>query len=169
VLAGPDANGLPAPRGLATFGPSITLKEISMTPSDITLVQDSFAKVAPSAATVATLFYGRLFEQNPGLRTLFKSDLAEQGGKLMVMLGAVVKGLDDLPALVPVAQNLAKRHVAYGVAPEHYGEVGTALLWTLSQGLGPGFTPEVEAAWRKAYGTLSTVMVEAAYPSTADN
>jgi hemoglobin-like flavoprotein len=140
-----------------------------MTPSDITLVQASFAKVAPSAPAVATLFYGRLFEQNPGLRTMFKSDLVEQGSKLMVMLGAVVKGLDDLPALVPVAQNLARRHVAYGVAAEHYGEVGSALLWTLREGLGEGFTPEVEAAWRKAYGTLSTVMVEAAYPAAASN
>jgi hemoglobin-like flavoprotein len=144
-------------------------EEILMTPNDITLVQDSFAKVAPSAPAVATLFYSRLFEQNPSLRTMFKSDLTEQGSKLMVMLGAVVKGLDDLPSLVPVAQNLARRHVAYGVAPEHYGDVGSALLWTLSQGLGTGFTPEVEAAWSKAYGTLSTVMVEAAYPATAKN
>ena len=65
-----------------------------MTPTDIALVQDSFAKVAPAAPAVATLFYGRLFEQNPSLRTMFKSDLTEQGSKLMVMLGAVVKGLD---------------------------------------------------------------------------
>jgi hemoglobin-like flavoprotein len=135
-----------------------------MTPTDITLVQNSFAKVAPAAQDVAALFYGRLFELEPALRPLFRTDLVEQGGKLMTMLGTVVKGLDDLGALVPVAQNLARRHLQYGVQPEHYAVVGAALLWTLQQGLGSEFTPPVEAAWAGAYETLSGAMVAAAYP-----
>ena len=136
-----------------------------MNPTEIALVQDSFAKVAPDAAGVAALFYGRLFDQHPAVAPLFKTDLREQGGKLMSMLSAVVAGLNDLGSLVPVAQNLARRHVAYGVQPEHYQYVGAALLWTLQQGLGKDFTPDVEAAWAKAYGTLSSVMIDAAYPS----
>jgi hemoglobin-like flavoprotein len=137
-----------------------------MTPSEINLVQSSFAKVAPDAGAVAALFYDRLFEQDPSLRALFKPDLREQGAKLMTMLSSVVNGLNDLAALVPVAQGLARRHVSYGVEQAHYNEVGGALLWTLRQGLGAAFTPEVEAAWAKAYGTLSSVMVDAAYPAT---
>jgi hemoglobin-like flavoprotein len=136
-----------------------------MTPTDIQLVQTSFAKVAPEAPAVAALFYTRLFEQNPSLRGLFKGDLRAQGAKLMTMLSAVVNGLNDLGALVPVAQGLARRHVDYGVQPAHYGEVGSALLWTLEQGLGDGFTPDVRAAWSQAYGTLSGVMIDAAYPA----
>jgi len=135
-----------------------------MTPTDITLVQTTFAKVAPAAKDVAALFYGRLFELEPALRPMFKTDLAEQGAKLMAMLAAVVKGLDDLGALVPVAQNLARRHVHYGVQPEHYAVVGAALLWTLQQGLGSEFTPAVASSWTTAYETLSGVMVAAAYP-----
>lgn len=135
-----------------------------MIPAEISLVQQSFARVAPDAAGVAAAFYARLFDQQPALRALFNSDLREQGSKLTTMLASVVNGLTNLEALVPVAQNLARRHVAYGVLAEHYAHVGSALLWTLRQGLGADFTPEVEGAWTKAYATLSEVMIDAAYP-----
>ena len=50
-----------------------------MTPEQIKLVQDSFAKVRPIAGTAADLFYGRLFEIAPQVRPLFPDDMAEQG------------------------------------------------------------------------------------------
>ncbi|MBC7941578.1 MAG: hemin receptor [Chitinophagaceae bacterium] len=134
-----------------------------MTPRDIELVQSSFSKVAPSADSVAAIFYGRLFEMDPALKPLFKSDLAAQGGKLMTMLATVVNGLPTLDRLVPAAESLGKRHVPYGVKPEHYATVGGALLATLEAGLGEGFTPEVRSAWTKTYGVVSSVMIEAAY------
>jgi hemoglobin-like flavoprotein len=81
---------------------------------------------------------------------------------LMTMLGTVVAGLSHMESLLPVAASLAKRHVGYGVIPEHYAFVGTALLDTLSKGLGPAFTPEVNEAWTTAYGTLSKAMIGAA-------
>jgi hemoglobin-like flavoprotein len=62
-----------------------------------------------------------------------------------------------------VAQDLARRHVDYGVQPGHYDSVGAALLWTMEQGLGSKFSDEVKAAWASAYGTLSQVMKDAAY------
>ena len=54
----------------------------------------------------------------------------------MGMLAVVVGGLDKLDTILPAASALAKRHVAYGAAPEHYPVVGGALLWTLEKGLG---------------------------------
>lgn len=133
-----------------------------MTPSQVELVQSSFAKVVPIADTAAGLFYGRLFEIAPEVKPMFKGDLAEQGRKLMATLAVVVNGLTKLEAIVPAAQALARRHVAYGVRNEHYAPVGAALLWTLEQGLGPDFTPETKAAWAEAYGLLSGVMIAAA-------
>ena len=56
-----------------------------------------------------------------------------------------------------------KVHVTgYGVREAHYATVGAALLWTLEAGLGEAFTPAVRAAWTTAYGTLATVMIDAA-------
>ncbi len=93
---------------------------------------------------------------------LFRGDMKAQGKKLMSMIGAAVKGLDDLGALVPAVEALGRRHVGYGVRDEHYDTVGGALLATLEKGLGPAFTPEVRAAWTETYVTLASVMKAAA-------
>jgi hemoglobin-like flavoprotein len=138
-----------------------------MTPQQIKLVQDSFAKVAPISEQAAALFYGRLFEIAPEVKPLFGGDMEEQGRKLMATLAVVVKGLADLDAILPAASALAKRHVAYGVKPGHYAPVGEALLWTLERGLGTGWTRELAAAWTAAYTTLSQFMIGEAYGRSA--
>ena len=138
-----------------------------MTPQEISLVQSSFAKVAPISAEAGRMFYGRLFNIAPEVRPLFRGDLDEQSRKLMQMLATVVGGLNDLDTIVPAAQVLAIRHVAYGVEAAQYEPVGEALIWTLSEGLGDAFDNETEAAWRTAYATLTGVMIEAAYGAGA--
>ena len=87
--------------------------------------------------------------------------MKEQGGKLMAMIGAAVNGLNDLESLVPVVQDLGARHGTYGVQPSHYDTVAGALLWTLGQGLGDEFTPEVETAWTNVYTVLAETMIAA--------
>jgi hemoglobin-like flavoprotein len=134
-----------------------------MTPDQVTLVQQSFAKVAPISETAAVLFYDRLFEIAPQVQAMFPADMTEQRRKLMMMLAAVVNGLGDLNSILPAASALAKRHVGYGAKAEHYPVVGAALLWTLEKGLGNGWTPQVAEAWTTAYGTLSGYMISEAY------
>ena len=120
-----------------------------MTPEQVTLVQQTFGQVAPIADKAAEIFYDRLFEVAPAVKPLFQGDMAEQRRKLMAMLAAVVRGLSDLPSVLPAASALAKRHVDYGARPEHYPVVGAALLWTLERGLGPQWTPEAAAAFQQ--------------------
>jgi hemoglobin-like flavoprotein len=134
-----------------------------MTPNQITLVQQSFAKVAPISETAAVLFYDRLFEIAPSVVPMFPTDMKEQRKKLMATLAVVVNGLGNLETVLPAASALAKRHVSYGAKAEHYPVVGAALLWTLEKGLGDGWTPDVASAWTAAYGTLSGHMISEAY------
>ena len=131
-----------------------------MTPNTVTLVQTSFAKVAPIAGVAADLFYDRLFETAPEVRRMFPSDLAEQKKKLMTMLGTAVAGLVKPDALLPVVRALGVRHAGYGVRAEHFAPVGAALIWTLEQGLGEAFTSGVKAAWVEVYGVLSQTMID---------
>lgn len=132
-----------------------------MTPEQITLVQKSFEKVVPIADTAAELFYGKLFEIAPEVKPLFKSDMKEQGKKLMTMIGVAVKGLNDLDSIVPAVQKLGKRHAAYGVTEDHFAPVGEALLWTLEQGLGELWSPELKEAWAITYAVLADTMISA--------
>lgn len=134
-----------------------------MTPDQVALVQDSFKKVVPIADQAAVLFYDRLFEIAPQVRPMFPADMSEQRKKLMTTLGVVVAGLNNLPSVLPAASALAKKHVGYGVKPEHFATVGQALLWTLEKGLGAAWTPDVAAGWTSAYTTLADYMIAEAY------
>jgi hemoglobin-like flavoprotein len=133
-----------------------------MTPEQVKLVQDSFAKVAPIADKAADLFYDRLFVIAPEVRSLFPDDLSAQKKKLMQMLATAVTNLHQVEKIIPAVEDLGRRHVGYGVTAKHYEPVGAALLWTLEQGLGPAFTPEVKEAWTVTYTTVAGVMKSAA-------
>jgi hemoglobin-like flavoprotein len=133
-----------------------------MTPDQIALVQQSFAKVVPIAGTAADLFYNRLFETAPHLRALFPPELSGQKKKLVAMLATAVEGLSAPERLLPAVTALGARHVGYKVTADHYPIVGNALIWTLRTGLGADFTPDVEAAWTEAYGVISSAMIAGA-------
>jgi hemoglobin-like flavoprotein len=133
-----------------------------MTPEHIRLVQESWKQLQPSAPQAAGLFYSRLFALDPSVRRLFRTDLKEQGARLMAMISVAVGGLSRLENLVPAVQDLGRRHARYGVEERHYSVVGAALVWTLQQQLGKAFTTEVEQAWRTVYGVLATTMQQAA-------
>jgi hemoglobin-like flavoprotein len=132
--------------------------ESIVTPQQIELVQSSFKKVVPIAGTAADLFYDRLFEIAPTVRPMFPADLGEQKKKLIGMLATAVNNLHTLETILPAVQDLGRRHKGYGVADDHYTPVGAALLWTLEQGLGADFTPDVKTAWTEAYTALAGVM-----------
>ena len=136
-----------------------------MTPEQKHLVQTSFEKIAPLADLAGELFYARLFKLDPSLRSLFKGDIKEQAKKLMRMIATAVNGLDRMGELLPAVADLGRRHGAYGVKDKDYDTVGSALLWTLEQGLKDDFTPQVKAAWAEVYGVLADVMKHAAAQS----
>ena len=138
-----------------------------MNPRQIGLIKTSWDMVFPIADKAAELFYGKLFELDPEVKKLFKTDQVEQGKKLMGMLNTVVRSLDNLEAVVPMIQASGRRHVDYGVKDEDYATVGEALIWTLAAGLGDDFTDEVREAWLAAYTLLSSTMIEAAHMAEA--
>ena len=132
-----------------------------MTPEQIAIIQQTWPLVSGAPDQVASLFYGRLFEQNPQLRPLFKGNMVEQGRKLMSSISLVVANLTRPDALGDPLRRLGLRHKEYAIVPEHYPIVGAALLWTLKEGLGDEFTPEAEKAWAEAYDVVASAMIEA--------
>lgn len=134
-----------------------------MTEQQITLVKNSwkiFQSINP--VLVGDVFYSKLFMTAPALKTMFHVPKAIQSAKLVEMLNVIVGRLDKLDELTKDIADLAKRHTAYGVKPEHYTVTGNALLWTLEQGLGKDWTPDVAQAWTTCYALLSATMINAA-------
>jgi hemoglobin-like flavoprotein len=134
-----------------------------LTSEERELIRSSFRIAARDRRQAAARFYEILFEQAPQTRELFVKDLEHQGAELMSKLGLIVAELQSFEALVPVLEDLALRHVAYGVRPQHYPLVGTALIQMLGEVVGDDFTPETQAAWTRAYAGLSELMIKSAY------
>jgi hemoglobin-like flavoprotein len=123
------------------------------------IVQDTWTQVAADQISAANLFYSRLFELDPSIQYLFKGDLDDQKMRLMGMFNVAVRGLDKLEEMIPMLEDLGKRHVSYSVLEEHYSTMGEALLYMIEQRLGEAFNDEVDAAWRETYGRWASAMV----------
>jgi hemoglobin-like flavoprotein len=132
-----------------------------MTPKQIQLVQDSWRRMQASPNEVAQLFYSRLFALNPELQSLFRNDMQEQQRKFIQMVSLVVDGLELPDQLAPMLYELGRRHSdPYRVQPQNYDSLGAALLWTLGERLGEGFTAEVRQAWSETYRGMAHAMQE---------
>src|SRR4051812_36220366 len=125
-----------------------------MTTRQIQAVQESFRSLEPVAEPAMMKFYDRLFEMDPRLRHMFRNTREEQAQKLAQILAVVVKSLTAPEQILNAVKDLGRRHAAYGVTEGHLAMGGEALIWTLRNGLGEAFTPEVEDGWASAYGLL---------------
>ena len=107
-----------------------------LTDDQVKLVKANWASVKSIKETAADLFYNKLFELDLSTRDLFREDISIQKTALMATISFAVATLNHPYKLVPAVQDLGgARHGKYGVTAVHYGTVGSALLWTLEQGL----------------------------------
>lgn len=138
-----------------------------MTPRQIALVRNSFAKLSPSHESVAARFYENLFEIDPSLKHLFSCcDMRVQCAKLVAAIATIVNSLEDLDPVLGGIRDLGRRHIRYGVQDKHYVSCGKALLGTMHECFGPAFDADLCAAWAAAYAVISRTMMEAARAPT---
>jgi hemoglobin-like flavoprotein len=126
------------------------------------LVQQSFESIKDYSTSLTKLFYGRLFEIRPEIRPMFKISLDDQSRKLLDMLVVIIEALDDFEALRPRLVELGRKHVQYGVKPEHYDLVRTSLVWAIGQALELEFDAETKAAWNQMLTVVAETMLEGA-------
>ena len=124
------------------------------------LILDSIESLREIAEPFSLLFYGKLFELDPSARRLFHIDLAVQGRKLMEMLGSVAESLNDFGPMRSRLAELGRQHTTYGVRPEQYATLITAMMWSLSQALSPNFDAATRDAWRQALTVICRAMTE---------
>ncbi|MFC6686474.1 globin domain-containing protein [Jhaorihella thermophila] len=115
----------------------------------------------PKSFSPSQRCFTKLFERDPNLRALFREDIAGQGMRFMRTLRTIVTALRQLGGAQEVLEPLARTHGALGVHAQHFETMGEALIDTFKELLGPDFTPEMEAAWRKAYREIADAMIEA--------
>jgi nitric oxide dioxygenase len=136
--------------------------QVALNAKQIKEVQASYELVRGRRDEFAELFYQRLFELDPALRELFKSDLSSQQMKLLQTLEIIVTTLDHLEPNLDSIKGLGHKHVGYGVRPEQYSTAGAAWLWALDRVLGDDCTMEAKLAWTAAFCALAEIMLDGA-------
>lgn len=136
-----------------------------MTPEQLELVGDSAAVATADPTSFAVRFYQQLFEVAPEVRSLFPSDMTEQGDKLVDELSFLIRAATDLDSFLDRARDLGRRHVDYGVEPAHYEVLGTALIDTLAAVCADRWTEAHREAWDRLYVLVAETMMEGAAPS----
>ncbi|MFD8419184.1 globin domain-containing protein [Streptomyces sp. NPDC059466] len=149
---GPIRPSVPAGRPAAVAEPS----------PDAVLIRRTMAEVGPVADKVTSYFYALLFVRHPDLRSLFPAAMDTQRDRLLKALLTAAEHIDNTPVLVDYLQNLGRGHRKYGTRPEHYPAVGECLIGSLSRFASAIWDAETEAAWVRAYTTISQVMIDAA-------
>jgi hemoglobin-like flavoprotein len=132
-----------------------------MTRSQVQSVKASFQALTPQRNRLAGIFFAQLFVREPSLRPVFRGDLRAHGAELFEGLAAIVDSLDRLYPIVPALEWLGVQSARRGVGERHYEAVLEAMLAAFRDGLGDGFTAELEAAWREAAASVSAIMVRA--------
>lgn len=128
---------------------------------NVQVLEQSFASIKPHAHGFASSFYETLFVSYPQVQPLFThSNMDEQRQKLIKSLVLIIESLRRPHELTSMLKGLGRRHVQYGVLPEHYPMVGKSLLKTFELYLGNAWTREVEQAWIEAYQTISQLMLD---------
>ncbi|OZM71532.1 flavohemoprotein [Amycolatopsis antarctica] len=128
----------------------------------VALIRDAWAKAEPYLPEISQFFYGMLFTLAPTTREFFPINMEVQRGRLVRALVHIVQMVDRPDDLVPFLRQLGRDHRKFGVIPQHYEAVGTALLGAMKRQLGPEWTPEVERAWAEAFTIIARSMQEAA-------
>ncbi|MFJ5729210.1 globin domain-containing protein [Streptomyces paradoxus] len=129
---------------------------------DALLIHRAMAEVGPVADKVTSYFYALLFVRHPDLRSLFPAAMDTQRDRLLRALLTAAEHIDNKEVLVDYLQNLGRGHRKYGTRAEHYPAVGECLIGALSKYAAGVWNAEMEAAWVRAYTTISQVMIDAA-------
>ena len=129
----------------------------------VAVVQQSFEKLAALGERLPQLFYAELFAIDPALRAMFDGDMRRQHMKFLMALALIVRSLHEPDKIISTIENLAIKHVGYGVRPKHFTPFGNALLRTLKKALGPDYTREVAVAWEESFRMLAHIMKQAEF------
>ncbi|WP_299589345.1 NO-inducible flavohemoprotein [uncultured Microbulbifer sp.] len=134
-----------------------------LTSREIKIVKATSPILDGAGVDITKYFYRRMFSCNPELKNIFNMSNQESGKQPFALFSAIStfsKNIDNLPALQPLIERVAQKHISYFIQPEQYGIVGKHLLATLEEFIPDTFTNEVIDAWQRAYALFAKLLME---------
>lgn len=162
----PSPREAPAPAEALSAGmPEIV--QVPLSDHETELIRASLSVVEPFAGEMTVYFYAVLFARHADVRAMFPEGMDPQRDRLLRALLRVVDLVDAPESLVRLCEHLGRDHRKFGTRAEHFPAVGECLLEALARYSGSAWTPDIAAAWAKAYGAVAQMMIDAAEQDAA--
>jgi nitric oxide dioxygenase len=132
-----------------------------MKPEYKSIIKNSWSKLALNATKLGSLLYPKLFAKDPKLKDLFAKNNAgdEQARQLFMVISLTVSKIDKLENLKEELKALSKRHVKYGVKPEHFTLFGEAFMESIDELFSNEKESKLREAWQSLYQEVATSMI----------
>jgi class 3 adenylate cyclase/hemoglobin-like flavoprotein len=139
-------------------------------PDPLLLVQNSFERVLGDAAGFAERFYHWLFTIEPAVRAMFRGNFDAQRRMFADVMRSIVYGLSRFEKIEGELAQEGRRHVDYGLQPDHYALFVRAFTEALRERLRarPGADDasnrqhETEEAWGSVLNRICAAMLKGA-------
>ncbi|WP_105169823.1 NO-inducible flavohemoprotein [Pseudoalteromonas sp. T1lg23B] len=128
----------------------------------ISLVKSTVPLLSDAGTAVTAHFYQRMFSHNPELKNIFNMTNQHTGKQQFALFNAIAAyatHIDNPQVLQDAIGRINHKHVSLNIQAEHYDIVGHHLIETLKELAPEQFTPEIEQAWREAYGFLADLFI----------
>jgi hemoglobin-like flavoprotein len=120
---------------------------------------DSFRLAVERMPALGDRFYEKLFTRHPAIAPLFRRNAPRaQSAMFLSTLMSIVDHLEDAPWLAQHLAALGARHADYGITDNMYAWVGSCLIDTLAESVGPGWNARIQHAWETAFAAISEHM-----------
>jgi hemoglobin-like flavoprotein len=120
----------------------------------------SFQLIEPRLDDVVSVFYTKLFEAAPSLRSMFPENMGGQVSHMNTALKLVAKNITNLDSLAEPLREMGARHVGYGAEEGQFPVVRDILVESLSEIAGYAWTPQLSSDWGAALDTVAGYMIE---------
>ncbi|ARJ51504.1 globin domain-containing protein [Staphylococcus lutrae] len=111
---------------------------------------------------ITSNFYNRMFHQHPELRHMFNQTNQKKGFQSTALAQSVLAAamhIDDFTPILPVVKEIAYKHCALQVLPEHYSIVGENLLAAIQEVVGIDAEHPIIQTWAKAYSVIADAFI----------
>jgi hemoglobin-like flavoprotein len=130
-----------------------------MTPSEHPILR-SFELAAERCEDLTPLVYRLLFEKHPEAQTMFRSEGSApvMGSMLALTIEAILDFAGERTGHFRLIECEVSSHDAYGTPRDLFISFFGVIADTLREIIGPDWTPEIDAAWRKLFDEIEGIV-----------
>lgn len=123
-------------------------------------IQQSFELAAERCEDLTPLVYGRLFEQHPEAKAMFRSEGSElvKGSMLALTIEAILDFAGERAGQFRLIECEVTSHDAYGTPRELFFAFFGAIAASLRDVLGEDRSPEIDRAWQQLLGEIASIV-----------